>query len=324
MECECNCELPACSIRNKAVSRKLISAIGVTILIAIVEIIGGFLTNSLALLSDSAHVFGDVFALLISFTAIELSKRPANIKNTFGLHRIEIFASMINGISLVFIVLLIFYHAYERLLAPPNIRSLEMFLIALFGLVGNVWVSFRLSGHHDLNVKGAYLHVLGDTLSSCAVIVGGIVMFFTGNNVLDPILSVLIGVIILIGSFRLVRDSVSILMESTPKHIKTEELIDGMKKINGVQGIHDIHIWSICSNLHALSAHILVDEMHLSQTPLIISDINKFLKSKYRIAYTTLQFECIDCGKCEVHDINSYDEHEEHSHDTSKEESQGK
>ncbi|MEM2899507.1 MAG: cation diffusion facilitator family transporter [Thermoplasmata archaeon] len=311
---ECECDLPACSIRNKAISGKLIAAMFVTVTIALIEIIGGFLTNSLALLSDSAHVFGDVFALLISFAAIELSKRPANIKNTFGFHRIEIFASMINGLSLVFIAFLIFYHAYERLLTPPEIKSLEMLVIAVIGLVGNIFVSFRLSGHHDLNVKGAYLHVLGDTLSSFAVIVGGIVMFFTGNHILDPILSVFIGVILLIGSFRLMRDATSILMESTPKHIKTEELIDGVKKINGVQGMHDIHIWSICSNVHALSAHIFVDEMHLSKTPLIIDDINKFLKSKYRIAYTTLQFECIDCGKCEVHDINSSME-EEHSHE---------
>ncbi len=313
MSCECECDVPSCSMRNKRVSGKLLAAIAITSAIAVVEIVGGFLTNSLALFSDSAHVFADVLALSLSFTAIKLSMRPPSRKNTFGLHRSEIFAALINGISLVVIAALIFYHAYERLLAPPEVKSLEMLVIALVGLVGNLYVAFRLSGHHDINVKGAYLHVLGDTLSSVAVIVGGVVMTITGNRILDPALSALIGTIILVGSFRLIRDSAAILMESTPKHIKTEELVEEVKKVEGVQGMHDIHIWSICSNLHALSAHILVDEMHLSQTPSIIEGINKFLKTKYRIAHTTLQFECVDCGKCEVHDMNApAHEHDEH------------
>ncbi len=281
-------------------SKKLKFAIALTSIILIVEIIGGIISNSLALLADSAHVFMDVFALTLSLSALTLACRPFNEKSTFGYHRAEIFAALINGIMLVVVVVFILQEAYQRLVSPPEVRTFEMLVVASIGLIVNLVVAFRLRGHHDLNIRSAYLHVLGDTLSSFGVIIGGAVIILTGNYIVDPLISVMIACIIIFSSLRLLRESVDILMERTPKHIDIEQLKREILDVKGVQALHDIHVWSICSNVHALNAHVLVASMSVKDSEKITSDINKLLADDFNISHTTLQFECTDCGIPEI------------------------
>lgn len=276
--------------------KKLKLAIVLTSIILFVEIIGGILSNSLALLTDAAHVFMDALALGLAFSAIKVACRPLDEKATFGYHRAEIFAALINAVLLVIVVIFILQEAYERLVSQQEVRTTEMLIVATIGLVVNIFVTLNLRGHHDLNMRGAYLHVLGDTLSSFAVIAGGIIIILTGNHIVDPILSIVIACVIIFGSIRLLRESVDILMERVPKHIDLEELKQEILKIKGVQSIHDLHVWSICSNVHALNAHILVDSMSVRETEKITKKINWLLRERWRIVHTTLQFECDDCG----------------------------
>jgi len=270
----------------------------------IAEVIGGILSNSLALLTDAAHVFMDVLALGLSLSAFKIACRPHDEKATFGYHRAEIFAALINGILLVIVVIVILREAYERLLTAPEVKTTEMLIVATIGLAVNLFVTFTLRGHHDLNMRRAYLHVLGDTLSSFAVIAGGIVMVLTGNFLIDPILSILISIMIFYSSLRILKESVNILMERTPKHIDIEKLKKDILAVEGIESIHDLHVWSICSNVHALNAHLLVNSMSVEDTEKLTAQINRTLAESYNIRHTTLQYECRDCGIEGVSDAN--------------------
>ncbi|MCG7847860.1 MAG: cation diffusion facilitator family transporter [ANME-2 cluster archaeon] len=283
--------------------RNLKYAIYATFSIFILEVAGGLYTNSLALLSDAAHMFMDVFALVLTYAAIQIAKRPSNHNVTFGYHRLEIFSALINGVTLIIISVFIAREAYFRLLEPPEVRGMEMLIVAAIGLLVNLWVITRLHGHHDLNVRGAYLHALGDTLSSVAVIAGALIILFTGNSIADPVLSFVIVAVILFGSVRLITDSVHILMESAPKHIDINELVEAVNAIEDIEDIHDIHLWSVCSNVHALSAHVLVGDMQVSETADLIDAINKVLEEKFSITQTTFQFESIECGRPLIHGV---------------------
>jgi len=278
-------------------------AIYATSTIFILELAGGLYANSLALLSDAAHMFMDVFALVLTYAAIQIAKKPSSPRVTYGYHRLEIFSALINGFTLIIISVFIAREAYFRLLEPPQVRGMEMLVIAAVGLVVNLWVTTRLHGHHDLNVRGAYLHALGDTLSSVAVIAGALIILFTGSLLADPVLSFIIVAVILLGSVRLIRDSLHILMESTPRHVDINELVEVVNSIEGVEGIHDIHLWSVCSNVHALSAHILVGEIQVCETVAIIDAINKVMAGKFNITQTTFQFESIECGRPLIHGV---------------------
>ncbi|UCE74720.1 MAG: cation transporter [Methanomassiliicoccales archaeon] len=284
--------------------KKLRLAIILTSVILVAEVIGGILSNSLALLTDAAHVFMDVLALGLSFSAFKIACRPHDEKATFGYHRAEIFAALINGILLVIVVIVILREAYERLLSAPEVRTTEMLVFAAIGLGVNLFVTFTLRGHHDLNVRSAYLHVLGDTLSSMAVIAGAIVMIITGNYLIDPILSILISLLIFYSSIRILRESVSILMERTPKHIDIEKLQEDILAVKGIESIHDLHVWSICSNVHALNAHLLVSSMSVKDTEKLTAQINRQLAENYNITHTTLQYESRDCGIEGIGDAN--------------------
>ncbi len=280
--------------------KNLKTAIALTVLIFFLEFAGGIIANSLALLSDAAHVFMDVFALILSYGALKISSRPSNRNVTFGYHRFEIFAALINGLTIIVIAIFIFYEAYGRIQAPPAVKGVEVLVIATFGLIVNAWVALKLHGHHDLNIKGAYLHVIGDALASLAVIAGAVIIILTGNNIVDPVLSILIGLMLLYGAVNLVFGSVHILLEFAPKHVDADTLSKVVMEIEGVKGVHDIHIWSICSNIHAMSAHILVDSIHVRQTDIMITKISQLLKDRFRILHTTLQFECAECVPVEI------------------------
>ncbi len=275
-------------------------AITLTSAVFFLELIGGMLSNSLALLSDAAHVFMDVVALLLSYGAIKISARPSSSSMTFGFHRFEIFAALINGVTIILIALFIVYEAYGRILDPPAVNGSEVLVIATIGLIVNTWTALKLQGHSDLNIKGAYLHVIGDALASVAVIIGAVIIILTGNNWIDPLLSILIAVMLLYGAGKLVFGSMRILLEFAPDHIDADRLSGEIMNIDGIKGVHDIHIWSICSNIHAMSAHVLVDRIHVQQTEALISDISRMVRERFNIMHTTLQFECAECTPVEI------------------------
>jgi len=289
-------------------NKNLKLALILTLIIFLMELIGGVLSNSLALLSDSAHVFMDVVALLLSYGALKISERPSNSSMTFGYHRFEIFAALINGLTIILIASFIFYEAYWRILDPPSVKGSEVLVIATIGLIVNTWVALKLHGQSDLNIKSAYLHVIGDALASVAVIAGAVIILLTGNNIVDPVLSIFIAIMLLYGAFRLVIGSMRILLEFAPKHVDANTLSRELMGLDGVKGVHDIHIWSICSNIHAMSAHILVDRIHVHQTEVLISHISKTVKDRFNIMHTTLQFECAECTPVEFGHMNYYQE----------------
>lgn len=282
--------------------KQLKIVIAFTSFILIVEVIGGIISNSLALLSDAAHVFSDVTALTLSFLALRLATRPPSTSRTFGYHRAEVFAALINGIILLFVSFFIFKEAYGRFQTPPDIKTTEMLLVAVFGFLVNLWVALRLRSHahDDLNIKSAFLHVVGDALASLGVIVGAIVIIFTGNTIADPVISVLIGSIIIVGSLRVTREAVHILFEGTPRDIDFEEVSSVILGVEGVKSVHDLHIWSICSHINAASAHITVGDVKMSQ----VGEISKTIDSKMealKINHTTFQFECGEDGEpCDI------------------------
>ncbi len=285
------------NLLDRSISRRFGFAIVLTAVTLAAELIGGFWTNSLALLSDAAHVFMDLFALGLSLAAIQLAARPADDRRTYGWHRAEIFASLINGGTLILIAFGILYEAWGRLLVPEPVKSREMFIIALVGLIMNLLAARFLHGHahHDLNVRSAFLHVLGDALASVGVIIGGLIMYFTGWYVLDALVSVGIALIIGWGSIRILREAGHILLEGVPGHIDLNKLIAEIRDIEGVNDVHQLHVWSICSHITALSAHIDLHPDYRLRQGEVIGRIEGMLEQDFHITRTTLQGECYSC-----------------------------
>lgn len=278
--------------------RPLLIALWITAVVMIAEFVGGLLANSLALLSDAAHMLTDILALLLSIVAFRFSSRPPTNKTTFGFYRLEIFAAQINGGVLVFLSLFIAYEAYLRLIHPEPVKSVLMMIIAAVGLVANM-ASARVlqqSSKKNLNVKAAFLHIIGDLLSSVGVIIGGIIIFFTGWFIVDPILSLLIGLVILKGAYGVVKETAAVLLEAVPKHIDLEKLIREVEAIKGVHSFHDVHVWTITSGLYALSGHVQLQDQQISESTRIMGAIQRLLTQRYKINHTTLQLECHACA----------------------------
>lgn len=297
---------------SKTLENRFILSMIFTAAILIVEVIGGYWTGSLALLSDAAHVFMDIFALALSYLALRLSALPADDRHTYGFHRLEVVAALINGVTLAYIAIEIFRESWVRWLSPQPIKSVEMLVIAVIGLVVNLVVAFVLGGHahehddeegaeaheeaEDLNVRSAYLHVLGDAISSVGVIVAAGLIWWTGWQWVDPLMSIFIGVIIVISSWRVLKSSLHILVEGVPKHLSVEKIGQSMASVPGVQDVHDLHVWSICSGHIALSAHIITADQKLTDGDGIMAEIKARLK-KFGIEHTTIQLECEACGQ---------------------------
>jgi len=295
---------------NKAIENRFVLSMLLTFAILIAEVIGGYWTGSLALLSDAAHVFMDVFALGLSYLALRISARPADDRHTYGFHRLEVVAALINGITLGAIAIEIFSESWKRWFNPEPIKSMEMLIIAVIGLVVNLVVAFVLGGHHheheegeeeheeaeDLNVRSAYLHVLGDAISSVGVIVAAALIWWTGWNWLDPLMSVFIGVLIVVSSWRVLKSSLHILVEGVPEHLSVEKIGQSMAGVAGVKDVHDLHVWSICSGHIALSAHVITENQLLAEEDGIMTELKKRL-AKFGIEHTTIQLECEACGQ---------------------------
>lgn len=286
---------------NRAYStnqRNLLIVLSITGMVMVAEIVGGLLANSLALLSDAGHMLTDILALSMSLFAMRFARKPPTASKTYGFYRLEILATFFNGILLFFISFYIFYEAYHRLLYPREVHSLFMLAVAAIGLAANVAgiVILSKSARKNLNVKSAFFHMVGDTISSIGVIVGGLLIFYTGWYITDPLISIFIGMLILRGAYGLVRESIDIFLEATPKDINQEELLTDICKIEGVKDIHHIHLWTITSGVYAMSAHVLIDDLLISKSAHILQEIEKLLNGKYSMEHTTIQFESKLCG----------------------------
>jgi cobalt-zinc-cadmium efflux system protein len=281
----------------KGYQRELLIATAITASVMVAEFVGGLLTNSLALLSDAAHMLTDVLALLLSVLAFRFSTKPPTKKTTFGFYRLEIFAAQINGGVLVFLSLFIFYEAFKRLIEPEPIRTLLMMIVAGVGLLANIISALVLhkSSKKNLNVKASFLHIVGDLLSSVGVIIGGAIIHFTGWYIIDPILSVMIGLIILRGAYGVVMETANVLLEAVPKHVNLEGLIREIESVEGVESFHDVHLWTITSGIHALSGHVLIRDQMVSESTEVLEKIREHLRKHYNITHTTFQFECESC-----------------------------
>ncbi len=307
---------------DKSIAGRFKYAILLTTLTLVAEVAGGIWTNSLALLSDAAHVFLDLFALFLSLAAIKLAAFPSSDTRTFGWHRMEVFASFINGASVFLIALGIFYEAWGRLFKPEEVKSLPMFVIAAVGLIMNLVAASALHhhSHDDLNVRSAFLHVIGDAAASVGVIIGGVVIYFTHMYVVDAIISIGIGFVIFWGAWRVLRESSHILLEGAPRGMSTVEVVGDIRTVPGVNAVHHLNIWTICSHILAMSAHVDIKPEYKSNQAGVLRDIEELLLQRYHISHTTLQVECTMCIETPVlKDLHHRPRkgHHDHGHDHS-------
>ena len=278
-------------------SRPLKITLGIVLVVMVAEVIGGILSGSLALLSDAGHMLVDALALGLSLFAMTIARRPATPTKTYGYHRAEIMAALANGTILVLLSIYIFYEAYRRFLEPPLVQAPLMLLVASIGLTANLAgiLLLRKGSQRSLNIKAAFWHIAGDTISSVGVIIGGVIIAVAGWYIVDPIIAVLIGGIILWGAVRIVRESADILLEAVPRHIEVDKVIATIKNVSGVEDVHDIHIWTITSGIYALSTHLLIEDQTVSRSAEIVETVNQDLARHFNITHTTLQLECESC-----------------------------
>ncbi|HYY90587.1 MAG TPA: cation diffusion facilitator family transporter [Candidatus Dormibacteraeota bacterium] len=284
---------PDLTLSSKATEQRLWFALCVSLLIVTVEFVGGLIGQSLALLGDSAHVLTDVLTVGIAIMTVRLGRKRHTPKRTFGLHRAEIFAALVNGSTLIAVAVVIIYQAYLRLLQPPRVQAPLVLTVAIFGLLGNLGTATLLAPGRktSLNVRGAFLHALGDILSSTSVVASSLLIVLTGYNGIDPLVAALIGVLIIRSAYGLVRDSTSILLEATPKQFELEEIARTIQSVPGVRGIHDLHVWTITSGLYALSGHLTVESNTIGEGSVLVDKVAEKLKEAFGIEHVTLQME---------------------------------
>jgi cobalt-zinc-cadmium efflux system protein len=280
---------------EKSPEKRLVWSLVVTLVILTGEVIGGILSNSLSLLSDAGHVLTDAFALGLSLIAALIMKRPSDYRATYGYQRIGLLAALLNGASLVVMAVFIFVETYKRLKSPPEVNSSLMLVIAAAGFAGNLIMAFILSrGHKDLNIKSAWLHVIGDTVSSAGVIIAGLIIQFTGWALADPIASGLVGIMIIIGGGRVIKEALWIFLELSPIGFHAEEMSALISEIPGVVCVHDVHVWSIGHGIPAFSAHVQVSDQKISEADAVRKEIEHKLLH-LGIRHSVIQMECAEC-----------------------------
>ena len=274
--------------------RRLSLVLVLTAVYMFAEVLGGWWAGSLALLADAGHMLTDVAALGLALMAVWFSSRPATSSKTFGYHRLEILAALVNGVALVVIALLIFYESYQRWALPPAVRANLVMLVATGGLVINLISAWILHGGHeiDLNIRGACLHVISDALGSIGAIVAGAIMSLYGWYTADPMFSALIAILIIWSSWRLIRDSANVLLEGTPAHISLAAVEHAILQTAGVDAVHDLHVWTITSGREALSAHV-IHQYQVSQ-PELLRDLQTTLHDRFGVDHLTIQMETPD------------------------------
>lgn len=279
--------------------RLLKRAIVITVVFFLVEIIGGFVSGSLSLLSDAGHMLVDGLSLGISLGAITIAHQLPSKGRTFGFHRIEILAALVNGVILLILSGWILLEAYRRFLHPSSVNSTVMLWVAAVGLIANLVIAYSLYGSHDLNIQGAFLHVLGDTLSSIAVVVGALLISITGLLIIDPLLSAIIVVVLLSSTVSLIWESVTILLQFTPRDVDFDAMVRDIESVEGVDGVHNIHIWALCSHINVFDGHIYSCERNVSRLEGIKKEVKERL-GRYNIQHSTLEIECEECQDCRI------------------------
>src|SRR5687768_13515383 len=299
----------------KQTTTRLSFSLFLTLAFVIIEAGAGIFANSLALLTDAAHNLTDVIALGLTWFAVRITAQPANAQKTYGYHRAGILVALLNSTTLVLISLGIFYEAYRRFLSPPAVESSILIGVGLIAVVINLVTALLVhrGSEHDLNLRSAFVHLMGDVLSTVGAVVAGVIIYFTDANWLDPFVSVLIGFLILYNAWGILRDAVDILLEATPRDVDVQAMVKEIAQVDGVLGIHDIHVWSLTQSLRTMSAHILTDDVHISAGAEIQHQINEVLAHRYNITHATLQLECVDCFPDSLYcDLNGH----VHMHDT--------
>jgi cobalt-zinc-cadmium efflux system protein len=282
---------------SKQTSQRLSLSLFLTLAFVVLEAGAGIFSNSLALLTDAAHNLTDVIALGLTWFAVRVTAQPANAHKTYGYHRAGILVALLNSSTLALISLGIFYEAYRRFMSPPEVQSGILIGVGLIAVVINLVTALLVhrGSEHDLNLRSAFVHLMGDVLSTVGAVIAGVIIYFTNANWLDPLVSVLIGFPILYNAWGILRDAVDILLESTPRDVNIKVMVDDIIKVDGVLGIHDIHVWSLTQSLRTMSAHILTDDLHISAGADIQRKIGEILQHRYNIVHATLQLECVDC-----------------------------
>jgi cobalt-zinc-cadmium efflux system protein len=261
----------------------------------LITLMAGIQAHSLALLSEAGHNVTDLLALLLSWVAVFIQTRPPSATKTFGYHRAGVLAAFVNALTLVAIAFYIFYEALLRIHSPVTVQPKIMIWVAIIGVIMNgviSWVLFKAAS--DVNIRSAFIHQLGDTLSTAAVIVGGWVILWTGRTWIDPALSIGIGCLILWSSFGIIRETLNILLEGAPQGLSAEHVSAVLSKIDGVRDVHDVHVWSLGSDTHALSCHVRIDDITMSESQIILRRVTQLLAT-YHIDHTTIQLENVDC-----------------------------
>lgn len=285
-----------------------------TIAFVALELIAGIRAHSLALISDAGHNATDALALLLALFAVFLQGKPADESRTFGYHRAGVLAAFVNALVLIALSAWILYESWQRLVSPAAVHETVMIAVAAGGLVlnGGIMWGLRRSGSRDINVRGAFVHMLGDLLGAGAIVAGAIVIRFTGWMQIDPALSILIALMIIWTAWDITRESLNILLEGLPKGLELKKVIAAVKEIDGVLDVHDLHIWSLGSNSHALSCHVLIADMPPSKSDRILHQVKHVLSDRFHVHHTTVQFEHMSCAISDTGCVIPVDESHAH------------
>jgi cobalt-zinc-cadmium efflux system protein len=293
--------------------RRLVLSILITIIFVLGEAITGYFSHSLALMSDAGHNFADALALVFSWYGLWIALKPSTAQRTFGYHRVGILAALVNSVSLIVIALLIFWEAIDRLRHPEPVHSTPMIIVALIAILMNTVISLwlRSGAKKDLNVRSAYMHMLGDAISAAGVVAAGVVVAFTGASIADPVVSVLIGVLILWSSWGILKESVNVLLEAIPEGMNMAEVEQTISAVHGVLAVHDLHVWTVGSGMVCCSCHVMVNEQSVRSGENVLRAVTEELAHNFSIAHTTIQ---VEVEGCEPNDMYCVKRVAEHSH----------
>lgn len=299
---------------------KLRLSIGLTFGFVLLETIIGFRANSLALISDAGHNFTDGLALVLSWYALWIARKPATATKTFGYHRVGILTALFNALTLILIALFIFHEAWDRFRNPQPIASVEMIAVATVALLMNTVIALWLHGEaaRDINMRSAFIHMVGDALSSAGVIMAGIFIYFTGSRLADPLVSVLIGLFIAYSSWGILVETVNILLEGVPRGLDIGAMARAIQAVPGVEGVHDLHVWTIADDMNALSCHLRIGDAQATQAAGVVRDVKTMLALEYAVNHSTIETECGGCDTNALYcQMTTYAAHSACDHDHS-------
>jgi cobalt-zinc-cadmium efflux system protein len=299
-------------------------SLAATSIFVVVEVVAGIQARSLALLSDAGHNFTDAASILLAWVGFYLQSKPADENKTYGCHRAGVLCAFVNALTLIALSAWIIYEGVIRLREPEPVQASIMIAVAALGLVmnGGIMLALRAASRHDINIRSAFVHMLGDALGCVAIVAGAFAIRATGMVRLDPVLSILIAALIVWTAIDVVRESLNILLEGLPRGIRLGDVTSSMRDVEGVLDVHDLHIWSLGSSTHALSCHILIEDVPPSASDIILKRLNGMLADRFHIAHTTVQFEHMSCAISETgcaipvhdHDHDHDHDHEGHHH----------